>query len=231
MFARMAGLVHEPDTGQVALHSSAYFTTQNLSWLRSLIAMAALLQAAETPRYGEMVELLGGEFAESGHPDRGIRTDQDEVLGAVEGVRARGGEPSPFAIDSLEDTLATAEEWGLEARLEDSRLILDTDVGAGIVISVTETHPELGSGALFLLHLGGEPASDAAGRAAELNRREMSGESMAHTFGGWCASEGTVSFAGFLPAVLGDQLPHGALFLNLAFAMTIRAKWAQSHGH
>jgi hypothetical protein len=230
-FATFSALVWNPYSGEVALHSSAYFTRDNARWLQAVFAKAITMQAAEAHVQLEtLLGLLGGRPAWSDHPKRGHRHDPDSKLDVLGTVYARvGGGSSPFTGADFDATLQMEQPpWasaGVEGRTLTAEIPLDAGAGPRALLTATSegSHPQLGSGLLLRLRLPDPPALPAAELSGRLNTAEAFEWTDANLFGAWCSGHDEhLWFALFLPAGLYEP---GLLGLMIRNAVA-RVHWA-----
>lgn len=186
--ASLSSLVWHKDKATVKLACSAYFHSENASWLRGIFYAAAAIQAADAEtKVATAAEVLRGEPGVSQHPGSGPRETMDDLLNVIEGSVARvGQESSRFteedfasAADTLSgQVLATASETGLTAEFPffGATPAVGTALGLGTSTQLETAllqadcearHPQLGSGVLLLLKL--PLAKDADASAAIAN--------------------------------------------------------------
>lgn len=198
-------------------------------------------------------QIFGGEIDASAHPRSGPRRKPDQMLELLAAeVAPRGRTPSPFSTTDfgpLAGTLrarfaATGGVGGMTAEFpfrgdEPAAASLPGRFGrkrgrsaqpaagpetALVQIQTGAPHPQLGFGALLILHLPVTlPERDAYALANRLNRAEADTWTGCHHVGGWCADEnGTPVFTTFLPAYVHPM----NIVDNLVLSMGVRAAWA-----
>ena len=97
--ATMAGLIYEPETKLLSLSSLVRVHEGIRPWMSRLISVAAMLQAAEAHFITAAIsDLLGGQSAESGHPENGLRPEPDELAKGFTPMVAAAGETGSEAI-------------------------------------------------------------------------------------------------------------------------------------
>jgi hypothetical protein len=89
-FASMAGPVYDSGTGTVSLCTLARVHEEIAEWMGMLLSTAAVLQLAESHFFGaQMAEHQGAHVAVSGHPERGVRQEPDEMIHAAARIFSR----------------------------------------------------------------------------------------------------------------------------------------------
>jgi hypothetical protein len=224
-FALLSALVRDPDSGAVVLHAAASVDEGNRSWVEPLLQSAVTLQAAQAEASVEgWAEQLGGQVAESSHPESGVRKEPAErlqVMGSVFGRVGAGG--SPFTEADMDALLALVPPpWdraeragiGIHARLP----------GATLMVSAETRHPQVGAGVHLRIAVKTKEGMDTADASARLNLAEARESSEGCFLGAWCGgSDDEVAFVTFLPAVMYEPGLMGQLCAHAAE----RVRWAQ----
>ena len=225
-FASMSAYVADQLTASIRLHASVSVTEDNWLMGRALALHAMALQAADAHSEVEpLADAFGATVARSAHPDRGVRTEPDEMLGVVEIYQQRGQDDSPFDSDELAALVHLEPRPWLSAANELNRFDADLrftgDTTARLEFDNSAPHPSLGSGLQVRLLLPVEP--DAA-IAQKLNANERL-EPDAHQLGAWCVDEtdGLV-FSGFIPSAAHIK----TLSRAMAYHMAARNDWARA---
>ncbi len=225
-FASMSAYVADQLTASIRLHASVSVTEDNWLMGRALALHAMALQAADAHSEAEpLADAFGATVARSGHPDRGVRTEPDEMLGVVEIYQQRGQDDSPFDSDELAALVHLEPRPWLSAANELNRFDADLrftgDTTARLEFDNSAPHPSLGSGLQVRLLLPVEP--DAA-IAQKLNANERL-EPDAHQLGAWCVDEtdGLV-FSAFIPSAVHVK----TLSRAMAYHMAARNDWARA---
>ncbi len=225
-FASMSAYVADQLTASIRLHASVSVTEDNWLMGRALALHAMALQAADAHSEVEpLADAFGATVARSAHPDRGVRTEPDEMLGVVEIYQQRGQDDSPFDSDELAALVHLEPRPWLSAANELNRFDADLrftgDTTARLEFDNSALHPSLGSGLQVRLLLPVEP--DAA-IAQKLNANERL-EPDAHQLGAWCVDEtdGLV-FSGFIPSAAHIK----TLSRAMAYHMAARNDWARA---
>jgi hypothetical protein len=225
-FASMSAYVADQLTASIRLHASVSVTEDNWLMARALALHAMALQSADAHSEAEpLADAFGASIARSGHPDQGMRTEPDEMLGVVEIYQQRGQDDSPFDTDELADLVhLEPRPWLLAAnelhRL-DADLAFTNDTTARLEFDNSVRHPSLGSGLQMRLLLPLEP--DAA-IAQKLNANERL-EPDAHQIGAWCVDENDgLLFTAFIPSAAHVK----TLSRAMAYHMSARNDWAKA---
>jgi hypothetical protein len=133
--------------------------------------------------------------ASRAHPDRGPRTQPDELLWVGRNVyMPLGEEPSRFAVEQdfedILDMLVGTPFYSVGSSAEG--VAIEVPVGTGdtalIHLQTDPAHPHLGNGLLTTLKLRipGEVQAGAAELASTLNTMEANGRLLSANFGAWC---------------------------------------------
>lgn len=225
-FASMSAYVADQLTASIRLHASVSVTEDNWLMARALALHAMALQVADAHSEAEaLADAFGATIARSGHPDRGVRSEPDEMLDVVEIYQQRGQDDSPFDSDELADLVhLEPRPWALavnELHRFDADLAFTTETTARLEFDNSNPHPALGSGLQMRLFLPVEP--DAA-IAQKLNANERL-EPDAHQLGAWCVDENDgLVFSGFIPSAA--HLKN--LSRAMAYHMSARSDWARA---
>ncbi len=229
-FATTSGTLVDGEAGTVRLAASMYAHGETEDWSRRVFQLVVAMQAAEAhASAGVLAEVLGATVAATPHPLSGARPGPDDMLDVLRDVVAPHGVPSSaWAGEEMERTLevvrsspytvlATGDESGFSAELPfQSRTSL-------LTVSTRERNPQLGSGALLLLHLPMTiDEADGVAFATDLNRRELESLTRAHFLGSWHWRNDGLCFVTFLPSIV--HLVRGSL-LNLVMSAARRAQW------
>jgi hypothetical protein len=225
-FASMSAYVADQLTTSIRLHASVSVTDDNWLMARALALHAMALQAADAHSEAEpLADAFEAAIARSSHPDRGARTDPDEMLGVVEIYQQRGDGESPFDADELSDLVHLEPRPWVTAANElhrfDADLPFTADTTSRLEFDNQARHPSLGSGLQMRLRLPVEP--DAA-IAQKLNANERL-EPDAHQLGAWCVDESDgLMFSAFIPSAAHVK----SLSKAMAYHMAARNDWARA---
>ena len=227
-FASMAGPVFDPDTGTVSLCTLARVHDEIAEWMGMLLSTAAVLQLAEANFFGaQMAEHHGGHVAVSGHPERGVRQEPDEMIHAAARIFSRENrEPlrlreSDFT-DTVEQFMMTPPSMGASA----GGLGLTVEFPFGDITSLCQfigdkEHPLYGNGLLILQRFPHQAPTEADGirLALEFNRQDLTENPAGYGFGSYVYVDEMLCFSGFIPNLL---LREG-LLPSLYFSCATRA--------
>jgi hypothetical protein len=225
-FASLSAYVADQLTKSIRLHASVSVTEDNWLMARALALHAMALQAADAhSEVDALADAFGASVARSGHPDRGLRQDPDEMLGVVEIYQQRGQDDSPFETDELADLVhLEPRPWVLasnELNRFDADLPFTGETTARLEFDNSVRHPSLGSGLQMRLLLPIEP--DAA-IAQKLNANERL-EPDAHQLGAWCVDDNEgLLFSAFIPSAAHVK----TLSRAMAYHMSARNDWAKA---
>jgi hypothetical protein len=229
-FATTSGYLVDPEDGSVRLAASMYVHEQTEDWVKATFQWVVAMQAADAQiKAATLADATDSTVAVTAHPVSGVRTSYDDMLNVLELVESRGREPSVWEGEEMEWTtglvqqgnytvLATGDSTGLSAEFPfQSRTSL-------LRVSTSESNPQVGNGALLILHLPMSMAEQEGVRfASELNRRELASETRAAFVGSWCWADDRACHVMFLPNAV--RFGRGDL-LNVVMSMTHRARWA-----
>src|ERR1019366_2526214 len=85
--ATMSGFVRDEAQNRLWLQTSMSIHAETAKDNQRIFSLPTALQAEEAPRFAPMLaRLIGGEVAQTAHPERGKRTDRDDILNAREAV-------------------------------------------------------------------------------------------------------------------------------------------------
>lgn len=157
----LSAYIWNPQTKKITLRSSAYFHSENVSWLSQFFLGVVSVQVAEAHAQPDaLAKLVGGEVDESAHPTNGFRENRDEMLDVITVLFApQGMNPSRFTTEDLHAVMklnpepwlmANEGEKGLTAEFPFPGCMPPT---ALLTVGSEIRHPLLGSGLLILLRL------------------------------------------------------------------------------
>ena len=232
--ASMSGPVYDPDTGTLSLCSLALVHEDIAGWMGMLLSTAAILQLAEAHYFGEaLAEEHGAHTAISGHPDRGVRQEADEMVDAAARIfNEVNREPlllgeSDFA-DAVDEFMQQPPSLGASAG--GLGLTVEFPYGDGSSLCQfigEEDHPLYGNGLLIVQRFPYSAPSTSAGirLALELNRADLTGFPAGYGFGSYFYDDEMICFNGFLPnLLLRDGVLPSFYFscATRAFSMSVR---------
>lgn len=223
--ATLNAYVADTNAGTVRLHASVTMTRDNWPMARTLVLHAAALQVADAHAEAhELARVFGARVNDTAHPERGPRTNPDEMLGVVEVYQQRGQQPAPYSTEDIAALVHLEPRPWLLAANEPTRLVADLAFAdnqpARLELDASQEHPALGSGLQMRLWLPLEP--DAA-IAQRLNANEAT-QPDAHHLGAWCLDgDNGLGFATFIPsAACLPDLPN-----TLIYHAAGRNEWAR----
>jgi hypothetical protein len=230
--ATMSAVCFDAEKDKYILHSSAYFTHDNLEWLQTVFVGGAFLQVAEAHAIGhDLARKLNAVPAVSEHPIHGMRNPPDPVLGAINSFfKPHGAQPSKWTDNGEWQGLGWAMDRQADRFDSDRRTLctaqfpwfLDASTPIQMVISSEDAHPVLGNGLrLRLLVPLALPPERCAHTAMELNNLERKEWLRAHMMGSWGFEDNKLEYEAFIP----NTLYHADILENLALSMAIRAQW------
>lgn len=225
-FASLSAYVGDPAAGTIKLHSSVSLTPDNWMLARTVALHAMALQMADAyAEAPELAEAFGGRVDGTPHPQQGLRTTPDEMVGILDIYQQRGEADSPFTPEELAQLVhVEPRPWLLAANdvyRVDADLEFAADLPARLELDAEERHPSLGSGLHMRLMLPVEPDAMVAQR---LNANECL-EPDAHQLGAWCVDhERGLMFTGFVPAAA--HMP--GLSRALVYHLSAKNEWARA---
>jgi hypothetical protein len=227
-------LVWDAPARRIVCHTGAIVHADTLPWRPGQIADYSILALGASEAKADLLATaLRGEVATVGHPDQGLRTHPDEMLGVGEEVfRPAGQEPSTFVEDDFQQVYSTVFgthffSAGAGADGIAIEVPFGTDDTTLIQLTNNATHPALGAGLLCTLKVRIPPdvQSGADQLASILNAMECDGHLLSASFGAWCVdSAGGDEFlahAWFTPNLLRRPM----LATDIASISINRAGW------
>jgi hypothetical protein len=224
------------DGDAVRLHSTVVLHDEIQEWASRLIQMAAVVHIANAElAMAQLAETVELEPDESDHPERGSRSEPDEMIHALERLPMRDrpwGEQTEYEqVASLltdRGVLSFPGELGLTAEFPFGPRGGPAAAGGTshlLQVHGTESGP-MGHGLRMTLRLREWPMDgERQIFPPELSELEAKGGSGAHLLGSWAIEPDPSSvpyFTCFLPSVL---FAPGSL-LNLILSIGVRARWA-----
>ncbi len=231
--SQLSALVYDKPSDTFRLHSSVYAEEQIAHWVCDLFHTAAVLQLAQA--YDLAVRTSASTntvLAASQHPTRGIRDEEDDLVGnALTRFTYEGRLESRWAgKDEWREV-----EWALERQavswsktdLKSSRALFywspDPTKTIELLISSEERDTVLGNGVHFTLTMPLELSAEHVGTMAlELNDHERDNWLKTHMLGSWCNHDGRLGFRLFLPNLVYQE----GVLRELSVTMASRAVWA-----
>ncbi len=206
----MTGVVYDEARQALDLHSLVTVTDENMSWMRSLLGAAAMMQIAEARAIApQLAGALNAAVSGGGHPDKGPRPEPDPIVGAIfDLLVSPGQEPCRWTKEEFKE----AFEQGVDqapassARLEDKGgFVVQVPVGDEFTVICrvlsSEPHPRYGNGLFVLQQFPLTPPTeeDGIGLALALNGLELAQRPFGYGFGSYAARKKDFYFLSFLP--------------------------------
>ena len=227
-FASMAAPVFDPRRGTLDLCSWALVYEKISPWMNIMLSMAAAIQIYEAHKLGENFSVFGMENAVSGHPQNGIRKEQDEMAGLIPSlIQPLGKEPSRWTADEFQEVvdllgqkspvlLASAGGPGLSAEFPFGTF------SSLCRMAGDQPHPFYGNG-LLITHFF--PVSGKKGeeekwirKALSLNWLSLGSNPTGYGFGSYVYRDGMIVYVAFIPNILYSP----GLLLNLFLSCGVR---------
>ncbi len=224
--ATLSAYVADVPRNAVRLHASVSLTRDNLPMARTLALHAVALQVADAhAEAAELAQVFGARVDRSGHPARGPRPGEDEMLGVADVYEQRGQDASPFTTEELARLVQLSPRPWVMASSERTSLLADLEFAdarpARLEMDAAATHPALGSGLQLRLLLPVEPDAAVAQRLNAVEALQPD----AHQLGAWCIDEERgLLFGAFIPS--GAYVPE--LSRALVYHAAGRNEWARS---
>jgi len=232
--ATMSGLIYDPETRLLSLSSLVTVHKGNRPWMSRLISVAAMLQAGDAHFIAASISgVLGGQSAESGHPENGVRPEPDALAkDFTPAMAAAGKEPSRWTEREFQDAV--------EQYMQRPPALLATGGGQGLTVELPygqrsslcemqgdQAHPRIGNGLLLLQSFPVSSITETEGTrlALELNDEALNQTPAGYGFGSYCFRDDCVRFTGFIPnAAYADGLLPNIYFscIGRAHAMAER---------
>lgn len=229
--ATLSAMCFDADRDMYILHSSAYACGDNVEWLERLFLTGVALQVDEAHTIGhDLARTLHAVPATSGHPSHGLRSQPDQLLGAIDKLfKPYGAQPCKWiGVPEWKET-----EWAMERQSNafesDHQTYLKAwfpwPISEGLIeleVTTQHPHPVLGNGIDMVLKLPLQmPPERCAHTAMELNNIERKEWLRCHMMGSWGFDEGKLQFECFVP----NTSFHDGVLMNTALSMAIRANW------
>lgn len=225
----MAGMVHDDTAGTLSLCSQVYVHDGNMSWMRSLIGLAAGLQLFEAARLAPGLALeLGAKEAVSGHPRNGIRPYPDDLTQVVPRLVVPAGlAPCTWPDEEFEEAV--------QQHMQGPPALIAFGGGAGLTVefpygdasSLCQIngdvhHPLYGNGLSILQSFPVDRLSEAgaARLVLSLNNAELAEKPIGYGFGSYSGGDTAICFRTFLP----NTAYKTGLVTNFYYACAERAR-------
>ena len=230
--AAMSGPVYDVAARRLDLWSLVRVDEANGSWMRFLLAAAAVTQIAEARWLGPVLaDATGALPATSGHPESGPRSVPDEMASAA-GIFVRSGDEQCTWTDAeFEAAVAQCMNQPPALRASAAGRGFTVEFRFGEKSSLCEvtgnqSHPLYGNGLLVLQQFPIDRAgSETEGikLALSLNAADLTREVSGYGFGSYVCSDEMIHFTGFIP----NALHRPGLLANVYFSCAARAHTMQ----
>lgn len=233
-FAAMSGPVYFADTQTLSLCSLALVHDEIASWMGMLLSTTAILQLAETHFYGEQIaEKLNAHEAITGHPDRGVRQEPDEMTRAASQIFSPANR-EPLRLNESDFDEAVREFMtqppAVAASAGGLGLTVEFPYGDGSSLCQffgDQDHPLFGNGLLVVQRFPHHVETEADGirLALEFNRADLTGSPAGYGLGSYVYVDGILCFNAFIPNLLLRDGVLPTLYFSCAaraFAMSMR---------
>ena len=225
--ASMSGPVYDVAARRLDLWTLTRVHNDNGSWIRFLLAAAAVTQLAEARIMAPILaQSVGALPATSGHPEAGLRTVPDEMSFAASIFVNSGDEPCAWGEAEFRDAVNQCRGQTAARSATAAGRGLTVDFPFGGKSSQTQIlgdhqHPLYGNGLLILQRFPVGAASEADGirLALSLNAADLTHELSGYGFGSYVFSDGMIHFTGFLS----NALHKPGLLPNLYYSCAARA--------
>jgi hypothetical protein len=233
--ATLSALVLDTRTSRLGYHSIVYAWPDGVTVSQPLAFSAATLQLGEAFMWAEaFAEALGAKVDQSAHPESGLRTEPDEMVGWTYLLEETGRDQAPLPPGTFEAlagkqprpwVLATADDGGLTGEYPffgptPALLCPRGRPQTALFQACCATHPQAGKGILLRLTL---PLESDPALPQSLNQQEAAGWSGASLLGAWCHDEKGPTFVTFLPGIL--VVPW--MIELLSWGANSRTEWAR----
>ena len=228
-FATMAGPVYDQERKTLSLCSLVRVHDGISQWMNPLISVAAVLQLGEASvMASKLARPLDAEEAVSGPPGREMRSEPDEMAGAIATLIApMGKKPSRWSPAEFQQAV---DEY-----MQAPPSLLANAGGTGFTVEFPygnqsslcqvmsdQPHPSLGNGLLLLQSFPVTGKSDVEGSriALSMNRVELTERPFGYGFGSYTYRPDTLHFTCFFP----NALYRPGLLPNIYFSCAGRAR-------
>jgi len=225
-FASMSGPVYDAAAGTVSLCSLARVHDEIGSWMGILLSSAAVLQLGEAQIFGpKLAEALGARPAVSGHPDRGVREEPDDMAFAARMFVETGTEPLRLSEKDFDDAVADFMMRPPSVGASGGGLGLTVEFPYGDASSLCQfigeqSHPLYGNGLLIVQRFPHPmPAEDGGRLALDFNRADLAETPAGYGFGSYVYTDEMICFNGFIP----NALLQAGLLPSLYYSCAARA--------
>jgi hypothetical protein len=223
--------------GSLWSHQHNFVHAGTISWRPHMLSALGLLQLCLAERQLDaFAEMFRGRPAVAVHPESGLRTTPDDLLGTYETLFCAPPDAACRWAQEAEFTdLADSLRGSKLATLGGSAEGISIEAGVGndtalIRLCTSESHPWMGPGMRASLHLPGRhPRDEAVFRARFFGRLEFCGQSNVPSFGAWCVDshperDTYVAYASFWPNALYKK----GYIQDIAVQLAVRAFWVHS---
>jgi hypothetical protein len=224
----MSGPVYDAESRTLSLCSLVRIYEHISAWMKPLISVASTMQIYEARTMGtEMAELLNAKEHISGHPERGVRPEPDEMAFVAETLFATFGRmPCRWPESEFEDVVKRYMQKPPAYGADSDGLEFSVTFPFGDDWSLSgvseDWHPWYGNGIFLRQAFPVDGATDTQGirLALSLNRTELGKIPLGYGLGGYYYSDNEVIFRCFLPNVVYKP----GFLPNLYFSSALRAQ-------
>ena len=230
--ASLAGPVYDAEARRLDLWSLIRVTDDNGSWIRFLLAAAAITQLAEARVLGPVLaEAVGALPAKSDHPEGGRRPVPDEMAFAAAIFANSGDATCAWSEAEFRDTVAENMNRppARAASAGPAGFSVEFPFGQRTSlcrVSGDQPHPLYGNGLLVLqsFPVPAESEADGVKLALSLNAADLTHRMTGYGLGSYVYADGTIHFTAFIP----NALHKPGLLPNLYFSCAARAQAMES---
>lgn len=223
-YASMSGPVYDAAARRLDLWSLVRVTDDNETWIRYLLAAAAVTQLAEARMLGPVLaEAVGALPATSDHPESGQRTAAHQMASAASTFVVAGDGPCAWPESEFAEVLGQCTQVAPAVSAESDGLGFTVEFPFGdrtssLRATGEQSHPLYGNGLLILQRFPVESPSGVE-LALSLNGADLTREPAGYGLGSYSYSDGAIHFSQFVP----NALYKPGLLANLYFSAAARA--------
>lgn len=230
--ASLSGPVYDAEARRLDLWSLIRVTDDNASWIRFLLAAAAITQLAEARVIAPVLaDAVGALPATSDHPESGHRQVPDEMAFAAAVFANSGDEPCAWSEAEFRDAVTEYMNRppARAATAGPTDFTVELPFGhqnSQCRVSGDQPHPLYGNGLLVLQRFPVPVESETEGvkLALSLNAADLTHRMTGYGLGSYVYADGAIHFTAFLP----NALHKPGLLSNLYFSCAARAQAMES---